>query len=177
MFSIARLATCVLGAALLLAACGRGIGGCSTPDEALRALQEGLRANDAARVMALLDGDSRAYYRQEVRTARARRAAGEAPRDGHEDPQLVHELYHTGSPEDAAAHLALRNPPLDSISGWIADYTVLERSVVRQDDGQQLATLRVRTSDGTEHALFMIHELDGWVLDAYRHFQESMKQR
>jgi hypothetical protein len=171
---------CVLGAAMMLAACGSDDVR-STPEAALQSLQTALRDDAAARALVLLDADTQAYFRQEVRTARAVRAAREngvlaEPSGGGGDPAAF-EITQQGSPEDAAAALAMAGRPLADIADWLVGCTVVKRDIMRGDDGRQMATLRVRAPDGAENDVFMVHEQDGWAFDGYRHFQVMMTER
>lgn len=161
----------VVAALGLLAACEQER---PTPEGVLREALGARKSEDAARLFALQDADSRAYFLQQVRTARARLAAGESvatvlPDDGGADLQV-----HSGALEDAAARWSLRH-------GWAA--AILEElGEVRQavpelhDEPGRLpaAVLRFRARDGSEHTVWFREEPGGWKIDAFRHFQESL---
>ena len=154
--------------ALLLACAALLLGGCGSaqdsPEHALASLQEALRGNDLPAVLALHDAESRAYFRQ---LARERRAA-----DGAEDAR-----YREGDLDDAAALACVELGQLFEMRKWLETATVLGREMRAETDGRNVATLKVRTSDGAERTVHFLLEPEGWTFDAFRHYQESLNRR
>jgi len=165
-------------ATLLLLLAVVSLGACAeeraTPEQVLRDALEARKREDAARLFTLQDGDSRAYFLQQARTARARIAAGESvetvlPEGGDAALQV-----RSGTIEDAAARWSLRH-------GWAA-LILEELGEIRQatpelhDEPGRLpaAVLRFRARDGSEQTVWFREEPTGWKIDAFRHFQESL---
>jgi hypothetical protein len=172
----ATVLTCMLliGVSGLLSGCAEASER-STPEEALRSLQVALRDDLPLRAFELQDAETRAYFRQRVRTARARVAEGATAETVAPDDDVALELYHQGTLEEAAARAALELGQLHSMRSWLAEGVVIGHAVV--DGAAADATLRVRGADGMEHDVHLVREADGWKLDAFRHFQELIARR
>jgi len=161
---------------LLAAACGRD-GGRATPEEALRSLQESLRTGDTEAVLALHDAETRAFFVQMIRTARARVAAGERPADAKSGDPEMRPVYLEGALDEAAGRAALELGQLQAMGPWLRDCAVLGSRMEDGDDGSKLATLSVRATDGTEYDVHFVREAEGWAFDAFRHYQERQGRR
>ena len=172
----------VIGALLFgvsgtLAGCGAAGGGHGTPQETLQALQVALRDDLPIRAFAAQDAETRAYFRQRVRTARARVAEGATAESAGPDDDVARPLYHEGTLDEAAARASVELGQLDAMREWLTDCLVVGGAVVDGGDVVTDATLRVRATDGSKRDVYFLREHDGWKLDAFRHFQESMSNR
>jgi hypothetical protein len=172
--SIWKIHLLPLVVAVLVAACG-GPTGPESPEAALQALQSASRDGAAERVLDLHDADTRAYFRQVVRTARARLEAGESPEavlgDASGDPGL----FLDGDLDIASARVALANARFAERVQRLQEVTLVSSRLRDTPPGEQpAAVVTVRIPGGAEQDVYFLHEPGGWVFDSYRHFQEQL---
>ncbi len=161
----------VLALVPVLLSCGGGRG---SAEDAYLSLRSALRTAAMARVLELHDAESQAYFRQRVRTVRARVAEGEPVAQVLAGDAALPADYLDGTLDEAAARILVRAAQLAPLWRWIVDGTIIAAATEDGPGGRARATLRVRAVDGTEQDLYFVREESGGALDAFRHFQESL---
>lgn len=151
----------VLALLLAAAACG---GGRSNPREVLESLRAALVTEDAAALDALLDSESVARRRDEIRERRAMLARGDADADALAGLPLSVEELKRGTDDEAAILLLSKRTPLFSQAQWLQNATVAEE--VKESEDETL--LKMRGPDGVERNFWFLREQGRWCFDLFR---------
>ena len=146
---------------LLAAACG---GGRSSPREVLESLRAALVTEDPVALDSLLDAESIARRRDEVRERRAMLERGDDPVAAMDGFALTADEVRGGTEDDAAIRLLAKRTPMFSQARWIQSAAVAEEIKESED----VTLLRLRGPDGVERNFWFLHERGRWCFDLYR---------
>jgi hypothetical protein len=150
-----------LALALVLAACG---GGRSTPREVLESLRAALASGDAAALDALVDTESVAHRRDEIRERRAMLERGDDPAEAVAGLPITVDELRRGTEDDAAILLLAKRTPLFSQAKWIQAAVV----AAEVPEGEDVTLLRLRGPDGVERNFWFLREQGRWCFDLFR---------
>lgn len=147
--------------ALVLAACG---GGRSNPREVLASLRAALVTEDAAALDALLDSESAAHRRDEVRERRAMLERGDDAKTVLDGFPLTADEVRKGTEDEAAILVLRKRSPMFSQAQWIQSATV----AAEEPENHDVTLLRLRGPDGVERNFWFLREGGRWCFDLYR---------
>jgi hypothetical protein len=158
---VTRRAVVALCLALAAAGCG---GGRSSPREVLDALRAAVATEDAAALDALVDSESVAHRRDEIRVRRAMLARGDDPAEATAGLPLTAEEIQRGTVDEAAVLLLKKRTPMFSQGPWIRSAVVAEEVAESED----VTLLRLRGADGVERSFWFLKERGRWCFDLFR---------
>jgi hypothetical protein len=157
-----RAGTLLVGTLLLAGACG---GGRATPQETLDTLRSAVAVQDGPRLYAVHDGITLANRRQMMLDLRAQLARGDDPKEVLRPVGLSAEDVTAGTVEEAVARLFLRNSPFVRHADWFRAATPVGPA---EFEGEDIAKLRLRGSDGDERDVWFVRERGKWAIDQAR---------
>jgi hypothetical protein len=153
--------TAALLLALVLAACG---GGRSSPREVLESLRAALVTEDAAALDALIDSESAAHRRDEIREKRAMLERGDDAKAALDGFPLTADEVRSGTEDEAAILVLRKRSPMFSQARWIESAAV----AAEEPENADITLLRLRGPDGVEKNFWFLRERGRWCFDLYR---------